>query len=396
MKKTPLILFMVFVLALALLSGCAAQEEKKPEGASATGAILNETSRGHQDVFSIQVVKDNDPVGIDFRGTLETGSVAVHLVDSQQNPIFEQSVSNQVFKVNEVVRPPAGDYILQVAWQDAVKGTYSLQWQAGEIVQPHITPMVLLPGVGMALGALGFIGFGVRKGGWKYLLWGALFWVITVSLKFSWAMLENSPVYRAISEAFPGTTGLLLASLYIGALTGLTEVLLTWLALRFTRLGKADWKNALTFGVGFGAVEALLMGIGSLVGMITVLNMPDQIPVEALRSVAQANNVLYGIAPIFERFFTIWVHVFCCVLLFYAVTRRQVRWFWVSFAFKSLLDSVAGYAQLSGQLESLGFLWMIEAIVILFGVVGWWGTRRVEVNYPAAPLPTAQAQASEI
>jgi uncharacterized membrane protein YhfC len=90
-----------------------------------------------------------------------------------------------------------------------------------------------------------------------------------------------------------------------------------------------------------------------------------------LRQLAVTNNIWYDLAPIVERIFTIGVHLGCTLLLFYAVRKNQSRWFWASFALKSGLDAVAGYAQLSGNLTSVSFLWTIEVMVILFGLAGY-------------------------
>ncbi|NMB90644.1 MAG: hypothetical protein GYA17_19975, partial [Chloroflexi bacterium] len=74
-------------------------------------------------------------------------------------------------------------------------------------------------------------------------------------------------------------------------------------------------------------------------------------------------------------------------LLFYAIAKRQPRWFWLAFLYKTGIDSVAAYAQLNG-IETVAKLWSVELIVGLFGAAGWWGTRRIQARYPAPrPVP---------
>jgi uncharacterized membrane protein YhfC len=250
---------------------------------------------------------------------------------------------------------------------------------------PQMTPVILVPGIGMILVGLGFAIYGIRYGGWKYSLWGAAFWLITVLVKFIIAIPLNPFFYKTILQAMPGLPGISIFSLYVGLMTGLTEVLITWLVLKYTRLGRVGWKQAFAFGAGFGTFEALLLGLGSLGSMITVLIMPEKIPPAMLQSLTQANNLLFVLAPISERFFTIWVHILCNVLLFYGIMNGQWRWFWLSFVYKSAIDFIAGYAQVSGRLESLTFIWIIEAIVALFGAVSWWGTTRVQHHYIDPP-----------
>lgn len=246
------------------------------------------------------------------------------------------------------------------------------------------TPVALLGGSGMILVALGFVVYAaIRRLGWGYMGLGALLWVITVAVKAAWALSMNRQIYPAITNALPGWLGAGVFDLYVGLLTGLTEVTLVWLLMRYTRLGKVKWERARAFGIGFGAIEALLLGVGSLTAALFALLAPQTIPADALAQLAVMNNPLYGLAPIVERFFTVWVHIFSNVLIFFAVAQRQFRWFWLAFWFKTLIDAVAGYAQTSGILASIQGIWAIEALVALFGVVGWLGTRWVRNRYPA-------------
>ncbi len=269
---------------------------------------------------------------------------------------------------------------------------YNILNQAGQL-----TPLVLVPGIGMIIVAIAFIIYAFRRGGtWGYLGLGALAWTVTVAIKFLIAVPVNPVVYKAlyVPNAL-WAPGSLLFDIYVGALTGLTEVLLTWLLLRYTRLGKVTWNKALAFGVGFGAFEALLLGISSLSGMLVGLFAPQTLPASALASMMQANNPLFDLAPIVERIATIFCHILSNVLLFYGAITLRSRWLWVAFAYKTLLDSVAGFAQMWG-VGSLGHIWIIEAIIIVFGIIGWWGTRAVARRYPplaaVQPVPAAAAE----
>jgi uncharacterized membrane protein YhfC len=102
---------------------------------------------------------------------------------------------------------------------------------------------------------------------------------------------------------------------------------------------------------------------------------------------ATLNDPLYSLAPVVERFFTIWVHILSNVLIFYAIAKKQPRWFWLAFVYKTLIDAVAAGAQLSGMLNHTGTayiinIWLIEAVVVIWGLAGVWGTRWVERRYP--------------
>lgn len=247
-----------------------------------------------------------------------------------------------------------------------------------------LTPIILLPGIGMLLVAIAFVVYALRHGGtWGYMGLGALAWVGTVAVKFVIAFTLNPLVSRAISVPDDlWAPGNLLLYVYIGSLTGLTEVLLTWLLLHYRRFVGVTWGKVIAFGIGFGALEALLLGALSLMAMLSGLLSPQSFNAETLATLARANDVIYDLAPITERLAIIFVHIFSNVLLFYAVMKGRMRWMWVAFVFKSAVDAIAAFAQAWG-VETTAKVWTIEALMVLFGIIAWWGIRRIGRRYRA-------------
>lgn len=249
----------------------------------------------------------------------------------------------------------------------------------------EITPLVLFPGIGMLVVGLAFIFYAWRRRlGLRYVAWGALAWVISVALKFAWAIGLNARIYAVLTSLLPTTVGSLVFDLYVGSLTGVFEVALVYLVLSRLRLGHAAWKQALAFGIGFGAVESILLGASSFAGSLAVLLTSSQVPASAAAQFALASNPLYGAAPIVERAATIFVHILSAGLIFYAIATDKRRWLWTAFVYKTALDSVAASAQFWG-VNSVGRIWTIEAIVIVFGLLGLWGTLRIGRRYATLP-----------
>ncbi len=246
------------------------------------------------------------------------------------------------------------------------------------IIQP--SPLNLLPGIGIILVSVGFVAYAARQRlGWRYLGFGALMWIITVGVKFAWVFPMNPSIHFVLTSALPEGLSLAVWVLYVGLLTGVTEVAIVWLVMRYTRLGKVAWGRALAFGIGFGAVEAYLLGVYEFAHNFAALLAPQ------LLAAIPSSNVLYDIAEVVERFFTIWVHIFSNVLIFFGVAKMQRRWFWLAFVFKSLTDTWADI-----YLESVMSLWTYEAGSMLWCILGWLGTRWVRARYPS------QAQTSAI
>ena len=385
MKRAASLLF-ASLLLLALV-GCRSTPVEPPDeaGARITGATLNEESAGTGSQFEINVAEAGEPIGIDFRGNLVQGSLRLQLVNADGETTWETEVTSAgPFAINTVVKPDeAEDYDLVLNWPEAVQANYNLRWQPGAIDVPTISPVALIPGIGMIAVAIGYVVYtAVRKLGWDYLGLGAASWLISVVLKFIWAIPANTPVYEALTGALPETFAEILFYVYVGLLTGVFEVGLVWLALKNTKYGKAPWQRALSFGLGFGAMEALLLGGSALANGVLGMTSPEALPLAALEQIAQTNNLLYGLAPVWERFFTVLIHALTNVLLFYGIAREEPRSFWIAFAYKSGIDVVAAFAQFWG-IGTVGRIWFIEGIVALWGIAGWWGIRRVAAAYPS-------------
>jgi uncharacterized membrane protein YhfC len=367
------------------LAGCTAAGEPPPaEGASTSGS-LQESAAGSTDLLAVQVEQAGETIGVDFRGVV-SGTVRAQMIGAGQQIVWQEAITSPgSFAINTVVDPPAaGEYQLGIAWDGPMQIQYALQWKPGRIEIPTISPLALMAGIGMVVVALGFIVYAIvtHQMDWKYLGFGAPAWIITVLLKFSWAASANPIVYNALIGALPEAAALPIFYLYVGLLTGVFEVAIVWLVMRYSRLGQGvTWKGAFSFGVGFGSVEALLLGISSAASVIMAMTTPDVFPLETLQQIAQASNPLYGLAPVVERFFTILVHIFANVLIFYAVAKKQPRWFWVAFAYKTLLDAAAAFGQSTG-LGTLAALWAIEAFVMIWGAIGWLGIRWIKKRYP--------------
>ena len=230
--------------------------------------------------------------------------------------------------------------------------------------------VALVGGIGMIAVALGFISYALlRRLGWGYLLLGMLGWVVTVAVKFALAIPVTPVVLSETTELSEPWKAILLF-LYGGLMTGLTEVLLVWIVLAYTRMAIVPWSRVVAFGIGFGAIEALLLGIGSLTAAMLGVFWPDVLPEVALTELAKADRLIVQLAPISERFFTCLGHLATCVMVFYAARVPLARWFWWALTYKSAIDGVATLAHTHGFLGPPLHLWIIEGIVVVWAVAG--------------------------
>lgn len=254
----------------------------------------------------------------------------------------------------------------------------------GQVLAAQAQPislLILLPGLGMTLVGLAFMAYAwVKRLGFRYLLFGAAAWAVAVALKLAWAVTENAGIYDALKGTLGETAGSWIFYVYVGLLTGIFEVALLWVFLSRTRFGRMPWPQALSFAIGFGSIEALLVGLSSLLPAASALLTPSALAPSTLVQLARAANPLFGLAPIVERAATTFLHVFACLLIFYAINAGQKRWVWIAILYKTANDSVAAFAQFWG-VDTLTHLWTIEAVIILFGLMGVWGVRWLANGY---------------
>ena len=282
-----------------------------------------------------------------------------------------------------------GTYKLGLVYSEDISATYNLGWHAIKL-----GPGILLPGAGMILVALAFVFYAALRRwlGWRYLLLGALFWVLTVLVKFAFAIPVNPVLFRVlrVSQENLFSPGNLIAYLYIGALTGIFEVGLAYLILWKIRWGKATWSQALAFGIGFGVIEALLLGFSNLFSSLLAMTSPNTLPIASLGTLAHNATFVMGLAPVVERLAVIFAHIFACVLIFYAIASGEAKWAWYAILYKTLLDAPAGFASFWGVVGSAGKIWSIEAIMIVFGLIGLWGTIQIARRYPKFSAETSE------
>lgn len=260
------------------------------------------------------------------------------------------------------------------------------------------SPLLLLSGAGMMAVAVAAVLL-YRRGQsvpWTIFGLGALAWTISVALKFAWAIPMNTPVKVRLDAVLPPRASDPIFWLYIGLLTGIFECGFTLFFVRRTRLRSAEWREAVAFGIGFGAIEAFLLGLLNFVGLLLLVIFWNQLPEETKAAVAgRVRGDLLAIPmPVIERVSALVAHVFTCVLIVHGVRVREWRWFWISFAYKSALDAIAAWGLLATNLaSSTRTLVAFEAAVGVFALVGLAGLGYLRRRYPgpagvSSPDPT--------
>jgi uncharacterized membrane protein YhfC len=241
-----------------------------------------------------------------------------------------------------------------------------------------MNPLFLLQGIGMISVALIAVLYWKRRGQvpFAFFLWGGLSWLVAMVFKSSAASLTPQ-IITSLRDLMPIYVADPLVWLYIGLLTGVFECGVALVVIRLIqRIRSASWHEALGYGLGFGACEAILLGIYSFVIVLLILLIPEQLPPVLMESTETSQASLLAIpVPIVERAIVVMLHAFSSVLIIYAVQKKEWAWFWLSFLYKTAMDTIAGYIQIGYGVQNLTLAgaWLVELVLVPFALIGLWG-----------------------
>lgn len=212
---------------------------------------------------------------------------------------------------------------------------------------------------------------------WRWFWAGAGIWTVGVALKFAVAIPLNPLFFDKTAHA----TGLKLVtgSLYCGLMTGIFEIGVTLAAALIWRRLAADPARAVAVGVGAGAFEAFLLGLGAAIGSLAVAASGQAEGGLTNLADISARTPLLWLVGSAERVIAILTHTASRVLVLRAVAGRRWSGFWAGFGWLSAMDLLAGVVLLTGMTTS-GSLWFIELMLLPFGLLSIpitiWAIRR--------------------
>ncbi|MFA5406353.1 MAG: YhfC family glutamic-type intramembrane protease [Candidatus Nanoarchaeia archaeon] len=237
---------------------------------------------------------------------------------------------------------------------------------------------LLLSPIGMILIGLLTIIYWRTKHKSKLILfaWGGLLWFMAIMLKSVLDYTVMPYFYEFINNLWPAAL-LVIASITLGLRTGFFESGISYLMLK-GKLKKPSWNDTIAIGIGFGASEAILFGVLSLINMLVLMNpafMSTLSEVELTMLEAQlSQNTIIVVAAWLERFFALLVHVFATALVIKALTKSKKKFLWWSIAFKSLIDTPVLLLQ-SFISESIVNAFIAESYIVLLGLAGFYGLK---------------------
>lgn len=172
------------------------------------------------------------------------------------------------------------------------------------------------------------------------MLFGGLVWIISVALKSIFASLFNEPV-----NIFLVSIWIPLYYVYIGLLTGIFEIFIPLYLISKFKSKFEDLNSKLGFGIGFGSIEAIFLGLITIISFFIVTNFSSSFPVETLQSFSGSNLdiVSRGIYGGLERISATMIHVFSIFMVFLFTSTKKAKYLLAPILLKTLTDGLSLY-----------------------------------------------------
>jgi uncharacterized membrane protein YhfC len=321
------------------------------EGRTITGTPQSTTER-----FNFTLRKDNLYPYFELTIEMSQGRADLRILDPAGHTLEELGAENCSLKlqpIHNAITP--GSYTVELTTSGAV-GHWHLRILGGAIPGSIRVGPGLASGIAMIVVVAGCVWYWRRWSdvSWKWFWIGAALWAVAVAVKFAIAIPLNEPLFKELKSSLPHWAYLAVGTIYGGGLTGVTEVLFTFIAALIWPRMAATAQRAVAIGLGAGVFEAAMLALAIVAGAF-------------FGGVRVANWSLI-LVPAVERLIAIQCHIAARVLVLLAVARRQWVLFWGGFGLLSAVDALATYLYLTDQVNTLS-PWTIELMMAPFGLL---------------------------
>jgi len=241
-----------------------------------------------------------------------------------------------------------------------------------------VNPFLSLAGFGMiTIGLLAMILWRRRsKAEWRYFLLGAIVWVAAIFVKTVMDLTITTILVDSLND-FGITIYLITIGIYVGLRTGLLESGFSYFAA-LIRLRNIGWKEAVAFGIGFGGVEAIVLGLQNISLLIFYFNpsLVELLP-EAMQKELSMQTIVV-LAPIMERVFALTVHILASLLAIYSAITGRLKYLVASIFYKALLDGIVPALPYLFDVTTVQGIYLAEAPIAAIGIFAFLIIRSLE------------------
>lgn len=210
---------------------------------------------------------------------------------------------------------------------------------------------------------------------------------------------------KGVLPAPPAAWKLPFNAVVLGLTAGLCEEVARYCVYRWWAKDARSWRKGMLFGAGHGGIEAILLGalvLWAFIQMIITrsLDLSTIVPAEQLDLAQRQVAAFWGAkwyAPligVFERAFTLPVHVGLSLIVLQVFTRKQLRWLWLAIGWHALIDALAV------AVTSTWGIYAAEAVVFVVGCLSlgliWRLYQPEPAKEPSGPPPPPPLTAKDL
>jgi uncharacterized membrane protein YhfC len=162
-------------------------------------------------------------------------------------------------------------------------------------------------------------------------------------------------------------------------------ILFTWLLKKYR-----DYKSGISFGIGWGGIEAVLLTLTMVVPNIIFAfmmnagtlesNIGGQIPAETIQTLRNgviSHGVPYYLLGCVERLFAVFIQIFLSIFVLLGVVKKKLSYILYAISIHAIIDFPLVFFQ-TGQIKQL---WMIELYVALIGCLSFFFIKKLEKSF---------------
>jgi uncharacterized membrane protein YhfC len=168
-----------------------------------------------------------------------------------------------------------------------------------------------------------------------------------------------------------------LYALYGGLMAGIFEEIGRYIMLKYTLRGREAWRDGLTFGVGHGGIEMIVIVISQYIlvvsinsGMLDLSTIPadQRIVPETLKNQLLESGWYTSLLMVIERIGALIFHIGASILVLYAIRTKKFKYVLYVIGFHTMLNFPAGFYH-----KGLISIWFVQGfvIVVAIGALTW-------------------------
>ncbi|GAC91470.1 hypothetical protein KN10_1906 [Anoxybacillus flavithermus NBRC 109594] len=227
-----------------------------------------------------------------------------------------------------------------------------------------------------------------RKKGW--LSWKAFGVGLLIFILFSqvFEKILHFLVIDPSGTSLKGTNNVWAFVAYGALAAGIFEEIGRYVGFRFMLKNNRTYGDGLSFGLGHGGIEAVLIGAFSAVNMMVISHLvqtgdfeqvASSLPAtqaDMIQSMLNQSDWMYVLGGI-ERIFAIAIHVALSLLVLYGVRNGQFRYVVYAILIHALIDVVPALY----QVKVISNIWVVESILALIAIASFVFIRRMSEKF---------------